>query len=107
MVPNIHNYFNFLLIISLNEAANEKRYYIFSWRERTAEVEFLREVDGKVFPVEVKSGRNTQAKSLKVFAEKYNPKFRSIMSSRNLNIDHDNSVHHYPLYMAAHFPLFV
>ncbi len=34
---------------------------IYSWRERTAEVEFLREVNGKVLPVEVKSGRNTQA----------------------------------------------
>ena len=80
---------------------------IYSWRERTAEVEFLREVNGKVLPVEVKSGRNTQAKSLKVFAEKYNPKYRSIMSARSLNIDHENGIHHYPLYMAAHFPLFV
>jgi hypothetical protein len=78
---------------------------IYSWRERTAEVEFLREVNGKVFPVEVKSGSNTQAKSLKVFAEKYTPKYRSIMSARNLNIDHENSIHHYPLYIAAHFPL--
>jgi len=80
---------------------------VYSWRERTAEVEFLREVNGKVLPVEVKSGRNTQAKSLKVFAEKYNPKYRSIMSARNLNIDHENSIHRYPLYIAAHFPLFV
>jgi predicted AAA+ superfamily ATPase len=80
---------------------------IYSWRERTAEVEFLREVNGKVLPVEVKSGRNTQAKSLKVFAEKYNPKYRSIMSARSLNIDHENGIHHYPLYMAAHFPLFL
>jgi len=80
---------------------------IYSWRERTAEVEFLREVNGKVLPIEIKSGRNTQAKSLKVFAEKYNSKYRSIMSAQNLNIDHENSIHHYPLYMAAHFPLFV
>jgi len=79
---------------------------IYSWRERTAEVEFLREVSGNVLPVEVKSGRITQAKSLKVFAEKYNPKYKTIMSARNLNIDHVKRVHHYPLYLAAHFPLF-
>ena len=46
--PIIPHYYYFLLIISLNESAYEKRYYIYSWRERTAEVEFIRKVNGKV-----------------------------------------------------------
>lgn len=61
---------------------------LYSWRENTAEVEFLIEANGEVLPIEVKSGWITQAKSLKVFAEKYNPPYRSIMSTRNLKIDH-------------------
>jgi len=78
---------------------------IYSWRERTAEVEFLREIDGKIVPVEVKSGWVTQAKSLKVFSEKYNPPYRTIMSAKNLHVDTKNNVHRYPLYFASKFPL--
>ncbi len=79
---------------------------IYSWKGRTAEVEFLREVNGNVLPVEVKSGQVTQAKSLKVFAEKYNPNYRTVMSGRNFKVDPENKIHNYPLYLASHFPLF-
>ena len=78
---------------------------IYSWREKTAEVEFLREKDGKILPVEVKSGWVTQAKSLKVFTLKYNPPYRTVMSAKKLKIDHKNRIHHYPLYLAARFLL--
>ena len=92
-----------------NFIAQEFRYaetpQIYSWREKTAEVEFLREKYGQVLPVEVKSGWVTQAKSLKVFSDKYNPPYRTVMSAKNLNIDHKNRIHHYPLYLAARFPL--
>ncbi len=92
-----------------NFIAQEFRYAdvdpLYSWKEKTAEVEFLREVDGEVLPVEVKSGWVTQAKSLKVFTQKYSPIYRTIMSAHNLNIDFHNRVHRYPLYMAGRFPL--
>ncbi|MCP4690791.1 MAG: ATP-binding protein [Desulfobacterales bacterium] len=78
---------------------------LYSWKENTAEVEFLREENGEVLPVEVKSGRVTQAKSLKVYAEKYNPEYRTVLSARNMRIDHENRVHHYPLYLASRFPI--
>ncbi len=78
---------------------------LYSWKEKTAELEFLREVDGEVLPVEVKSGWVTQAKSLKVFAQKYSPIYRTIMSAHNLNIDFHNRVHRYPLYLAGRFPM--
>jgi len=78
---------------------------IYSWRERKAEVEFLREIEGEVLPIEIKSGWVTQAKSLKVFADRYNPEYRTIMSANNLHIDKDNKIHRYPLYLASRFPL--
>jgi len=78
---------------------------LYSWKKNTAEIEFIREINGGALPVEVKSGWVTQAKSLKVFAEKYKPWFRTIMSARNMNIDRVNRVHHYPLYLAFYFPL--
>jgi hypothetical protein len=92
-----------------NYIAQEFRYagisQLYSWNEKTAEVEFLREVKGEVLPVEVKSGWVTQSKSLKVFSEKYKPRYQTIMSARNLNINHSNRTHNYPLYLASHFPL--
>ncbi|MCP4752120.1 MAG: ATP-binding protein [Proteobacteria bacterium] len=78
---------------------------VYAWRERTAEVEFLREVEGSVLPIEVKSGWVTQTKSLKVFAEKYRPSYRTVMSANNLYLDRKNKVHRYPLYFASRFPL--
>jgi predicted AAA+ superfamily ATPase len=49
---------------------------IFYWatEKSTNEIDFLMAVWDNVVPVEVKSGFNTQAKSLKVFREKYQPK---------------------------------
>ncbi len=92
-----------------NFIAQEFRYAgirpLYSWREKTAEIEFLREKDGEVLPVEVKSGWVTQAKSLKVFAEKYKPLYKTVISAKRLNINHSSKTHHYPLYLAARFPL--
>ena len=78
---------------------------LYSWRENTAEVEFVREINGSIFPIEIKSGNITQAKSLKVFADKYNPPYRTIMSGKKPHIDNENKIHKYPLYLASRFPL--
>jgi uncharacterized protein len=84
-------------------AADEQPVY--AWRENTAEVEVLKEINGKLFPIEIKSGWVTQAKSLKVFADKYHPDYRTVFSAKNLHIDVEKKVHRYPLYLAARFPL--
>ncbi len=47
----------------------------------------------------------SEAKSLRVFDNKYSPPYRAIMSAGNLNIDTVNRVHRYPLYLASIFPL--
>lgn len=78
---------------------------LYSWRGRTSEVEFLREHNGIVLPIEIKSGWITQAKSLKLFADKYKSKYKTIMSANKLFIDKVNNIHHYPLYLASKFPL--
>lgn len=78
---------------------------LYSWREVTSEVEFLREVDGGIVPVEIKSGWVTKAKSLQVYADKYGPDYRVVMSARPLKIDKGNKRHGYPLYLASRFPL--
>jgi hypothetical protein len=38
-------------------------------------VDFISQFDDKIFPIEVKSGENVKSKSLKIYIEKYNPKF--------------------------------
>ncbi|NIM18356.1 MAG: AAA family ATPase [Candidatus Aminicenantes bacterium] len=78
---------------------------LFCWREVTSEVEFLREIEGNVFPIEIKSGWVTKAKSLNVFAQKYSPEYRIVMSARNLKINVERKIHYYPLYLASRFPL--
>ena len=78
---------------------------LYAWNEGTAEVEFLSEQDGVVVPIEVKSGWVTQAKSLRVFAQKYRPAYRVIMSAKPMHIDRKHKIHHYPLYLAGLFPL--
>lgn len=74
------------------------------WRERTSEVEFICEVGGRVIPVEVKSGHVTQAKSLGVFAGKYDPPYSVVLSGRNMGSAKRLRRRFYPLYLAARFP---
>ncbi|MFH1429495.1 MAG: AAA family ATPase [Candidatus Margulisiibacteriota bacterium] len=78
---------------------------LYCWQGRTSEVEFVREYEGDILPIEVKSGWVTQSKSLKIFAEKYEAKYRSILSANNFKIDFTNKVHRYPIYLASRFPL--
>lgn len=84
-------------------AVTQKQLY--SWQEGLDEIEFLREIDGVIIPIEVKSGIVTKAKSLKAFAKKYSPPYSTIMSANNLFIDPVTQVHRYPLYLAGEFPM--
>lgn len=78
--------------------------HLYSWQEKTAEVEFVCQQDGKVIPIEVKSGWVTHAKSLQIFAAKYRSPFRVIFSANNLiKIKEGSLIHRYPLYMASEF----
>lgn len=78
---------------------------LYSWQEGRSEVEFVRNIDGNILPIEVKSGNITHARSLQKFVEKYASKYRTIMSGRPFKIDERNGVHCYPLYLANRFPI--
>lgn len=72
------------------------------WRSgNTAELDFLFEEEGKVFPVEVKAATNTQAKSFKQFCIKYHPFKGYKMSMKNiaLNDCEGTSTVSLPLYL--------
>ncbi|MCX6226969.1 MAG: DUF4143 domain-containing protein, partial [Bacteroidia bacterium] len=47
--------------------------YYWSAERSTAEVDFVAQYNGSVFPIEVKAEENLQAKSLKVYHEKFGP----------------------------------
>ena len=47
--------------------------FYYSEERATAEIDFLVQLAGNVIPIEVKAAENLQAKSLKVYAEKYKP----------------------------------
>ncbi len=58
-----------------NELRASGYYPTYSWEFRQAEIEFLYKTPtGEIIPVEVKSGKRTQAKSLRSYKERYNPK---------------------------------
>lgn len=54
-------------------AQKETNVYYWSPENGRAEIDFLVQVAGQVIPVEVKAAENLQAKSLKVFHQKYHP----------------------------------
>ena len=53
---------------------NSERYIGYWTNERsTSEVDFVIQEEGEVIPIEVKSGENLEARSFKLFCEKYKP----------------------------------
>lgn len=86
---------------ALKAASKAPLYYWTS--QANAEVDFLLEHNGKVFPLEVKSGTSTKKKSLLVYQEKYHPSELSRTSLMNLK--KDGHVCNYPLYFVSQFPM--
>ncbi len=78
---------------------------LFAWASNTSEVEFIKDVRGKVYPIEVKAGLSGKLKSLNVFAQKYHSPYRTRISSRNFEINQETHMHSYPLYLTYRFPL--
>ena len=64
-----------------------------------AEIDFVIQNDGYVIPVEVKAATNLQAKSLKVYREKYKPEI-SIRTSL-ADFEMNNGLLNIPLFMAG------
>lgn len=67
-------------------------YYTFS----KYEIDFLIKINGDIIPVEVKSGRRTNSKSLQEYIKKYNPVYSIRISLKNFGIE--NNIKSVPLY---------
>ncbi|MPM96891.1 hypothetical protein SDC9_144057 [bioreactor metagenome] len=67
-----------------------------------AEVDFLIQDNDIVVPVEAKSGLSLNAKSLKIFRERYNPQIAIRTSMKNLRLD--NGLLNIPLYLLGELP---
>ncbi len=75
---------------------------VYTWRGTTAEIEFLIPRGAQVIPVEVKSGVNTKAKSMKTYREKYAPETAVLFSGQGAH-QRDRGLLHAPLYLAGAF----
>ena len=60
------------------------------------EIDFLLKINGDIIPVEVKSGRRTNSKSLNEYIKKYNPKYSIRISLKNFGFE--NNIKSIPLY---------
>lgn len=76
---------------------------LYGWSEKNSEIEFLQETEGTIIPVEVKSGGVTQAKSLKVFRERYHPPYAFIFSAKNLSVNNSKDLIRCPHYLVSQF----
>ncbi|MBP5757197.1 MAG: ATP-binding protein [Spirochaetales bacterium] len=85
----------------LNELVSYGKEPYFWHSGNTAEVDFIYENKGEIVPVEVKSAENTQAKSYKLFCQKYRPRTGFKLSQKNIaenNLD-GTKTYSIPLYL--------
>ena len=60
------------------------------------EIDFLIKINGEIIPIEIKSGRRTNSKSLNEYIKKYNPKYGIRISFKNFGFE--NNIKSIPLY---------
>jgi len=66
------------------------KYNLFFWTgNEISEVDFVMQYGSEIVPIEVKSGTNINAKSLKVFREIYSPKISVRFSLKGTRLDND------------------
>jgi len=76
---------------------------LYCWKEGGAEVEFVLDRGSYGLPIEVKSGNFKQAKSLRVYLERYNPKEAIMLTGYAAATTPIAGVKVYPLYLAGRF----
>lgn len=80
---------------------------IFNWQQDHAEIEFLFEHKGNIIPIEAKSGKITQAKSLEKYIKTFSPKYSVIFSANPIYHSQNNAVLRLPLYLAERMSEFI
>ena len=100
--------FEFKGYVAENFVHNEALYLgleqTYSWHSQNkAELEFLfKRCDGEIIPAEVKSGKRTQAKSLKTYINLFHPKC-AYKFTANIGGFREDSMRTLPLYYAAYY----
>ncbi|MDR0831196.1 MAG: ATP-binding protein [Prevotellaceae bacterium] len=80
------------------------KYELFYWTSGSqAEVDFVMQLDGQIVPIEVKSGLNVKAQSLRVYRERYSPELAIRFSL--LPLEKNNGLLNIPLYYSFLFPI--
>ena len=79
------------------KATCEKPLFYWGRDKGAAEVDFIMQYKNEIIPIEVKSERKTQSKSLKVYMEEYNPKTAVRTSLKNMGVN--ETLHSVPLYL--------
>lgn len=75
---------------------------VYFWRTQAdAEVDFISDWEGVLFPIEVKSADNTKAKSLQLFCKRFSPKIAFRTSLKNVGDNVKDFTHEWclPLYI--------
>jgi len=89
-------------IITENYVANQlkaNKIDLLYWKgPRKSKIDFLISNDDEIIPIEVKSEKNTQSKSLKVYMDLYKPKYAIRISTKDFGYDPDSKVKSVPLY---------
>lgn len=79
----------------------QNQYY---WTSQgSAEVDCVVQQAGNIIPLEVKSNVSVRSKSLKIYAEKYNPEW--ILRASMLNLKQDGKMVNIPLYLIEQIPM--
>ena len=69
---------------------------LFYYNFKKYEIDFLIRIDGNIIPVEVKSGRRKNSRSLNEYIEKYKPFYSIRLSTKNFGFE--NNIKTVPLY---------
>ena len=89
-------------IIAENYVANQlicNGFDLYYWKNNNkAEIDFLLYTSDGIIPVEVKAGNNTQAKSLNIYNEIYNPKYAIRISTKEFGYNPKTKIKSIPLY---------
>lgn len=74
---------------------------LYYWKNETgiAEIDFVSEREGVVYPLEVKAGINVKSRSLKSFDDRFQPKFLCRTTLKNLKMD--GKIINFPLYAVS------
>jgi predicted AAA+ superfamily ATPase len=81
-------------------------FLLFYWSsEGKAELDFIIEQEGQIYPLEVKSGNSSKNKSLRVYGEIYRPKLMIRLSPMNLK--KDGEILNCPLYLIEKLQAFL